>query len=945
MKNPKSTNRLFDLDQQLESERQSPPPPSESSTSGSGSLFNLDKVVGKFNQPLQPRNHPSPPSPSGSGFLFDLDQSVAEPNQPPQSQNHPPQIRSFDDGSPIEMVTAEEDNSPMEAQAFDFNEPIVVQQENDTEANPWDEDYDKPNPWDDHDAEASSGKDYTKEMATGSVPFEATHSFEPEQQVSYAAESPKETSSHADGLTKEMEVLRQEMRSLEQPAASTAPSSPDSEVLGDRLQEIRNEVKKLQWQKQQQPKGHTEAIAAQMNAIREELQSLRQSREDEHLSQEDWEVLELEPTFQKFNQKMDEQPEPAPSYPVHAQPESENQTVKDTERTNTEKPEDFTKELQSRFEEFEHILEEAEKTQATSSNALASTQLPARKHQEASLIDGNNEESSYSVEFGKGDDNLWETDKGLYLGLISETNKDKSTEIIVVYSGLKRKNESDNKQSHPFIKLDHVLGVKVTNEQQKLIDWQNWKSEWILYREITPYYEYKLQKNQDNFEKEEKVNEQKLQKDIYDYVKEMISSGLENLQNSRKDKIPAAIRAWAEKESLIESLDEPMPLQYTIGRNNTITIPVIKVQHSNNKKDDQSNTSNWKDDLGLQTINTKSQFFTEFKMFLEMNAEDMPGTMAKKHELRNENVGGDRAKYGVAWLKRYDKNNNFKSAKYLAITAAKVKNIYVNTTTPTWFAYNQNVEHLTSIIADSNKKPVQPWRPSQVLQVRRDLDFREFTNPRKGEYFLFHGTTLDNIISICKNGFDPEFVSYEWFKSYGKTGYGTAFTDQFAKALAYSPPKGNDEGKVKQGETSNQYVLLARVFAGNYYIPTPIKIEGRYTMGNLDLTTNNINYDVALGNKPKAQGIGSWKLGRKSGNIKKLKKQDIVFNSTLQQRTFLLTPEKSKYDEPMMYTDTSLTIPAAIQMYPMFIIECEVPMDAIMPAERKEFKKKYQLND
>jgi len=320
MKNPKSTNRLFELDQQLESERQSPPPPTESSTSGSGSLFNLDKAVGKPNQPLQPRNHPSPPSPSGSGFLFDLDQSVAEPNQPTQSQNHPPQIRSFDDGSPIEMVTAEEDNSPMEAQAFDFNEPIVVQEENYTKASSWDEDYTEASPWDEDYTTASSGKDYTKEMATGSVPFEATNSFEPEQQVSYAAESPKETSSHAEGLAQEMEVLRQKVRSIEQPAASTTPSSPDSEVLGDRLQDIRNEIKQLQWQKQQQPKGNTEAIADQIKAIREELQSLRQSREDEHLSQEDWEALELEPTFQDFDQKIDEEQSPSKLEAAHYAP-------------------------------------------------------------------------------------------------------------------------------------------------------------------------------------------------------------------------------------------------------------------------------------------------------------------------------------------------------------------------------------------------------------------------------------------------------------------------------------------------------------------------------------------------------------------------------------------------------------------------------------------------
>ncbi|NET56059.1 MAG: hypothetical protein F6K47_07765 [Symploca sp. SIO2E6] len=284
MKNPNSTNRLFELDRQLEGHRPSPPPPTETSPSGSGSLFNLEKAVGKPNQPPQPQNHPSPPSPSGSGSLFKLEKAVAEPNQPPQSQNHRLQVCSFDDGSPIKIVTAEDDNSSMEAQAFDFNEPITVQQEDYTEASPWDEDYAKASSWD---------VDYVDEMATGNVPFQAeSDSFEDEEEVYHAADFSSEV------------------------------SSPHSDALGARLQEIRNEVKQLQWQKQQQPKEQTEAMAAQMKAIREELRSLRNSREAEAdaLSHEYWEALELEPTFQDFDQKMDEEQSPSLSKAAHYAP-------------------------------------------------------------------------------------------------------------------------------------------------------------------------------------------------------------------------------------------------------------------------------------------------------------------------------------------------------------------------------------------------------------------------------------------------------------------------------------------------------------------------------------------------------------------------------------------------------------------------------------------------
>ena len=337
MKNPNSTNRLFDLDRQLDGDRPSPPPPTEPSPSGSGSLFHLEKAVGKPNQPPQPQNHPSPSSPSGSGSLFHLEKAVGKPNQPPQSQNHHLQVRSFDDGGPIEMVTAEDDRSPMEARAFDFNEDITVQQQDYAEASSWDEDYAEASSWD---------EDYADEMATGDVPFQAesdSESLEAEEEVSQAAEFTSEVSPHSDALAaqmealrdevrslqqppapteqsvphsealaKELEALRQEMRSLQQPPAPTEQSSPQSEVLDARLKEIRDEVKQLQWQKQQPPE-QTEALATQMEALREELKELRDRRETEALSNEYWEALELEPTFQDFDREMDEEQSPSRS--------------------------------------------------------------------------------------------------------------------------------------------------------------------------------------------------------------------------------------------------------------------------------------------------------------------------------------------------------------------------------------------------------------------------------------------------------------------------------------------------------------------------------------------------------------------------------------------------------------------------------------------------------
>ncbi|NEP03009.1 MAG: hypothetical protein F6K58_31050 [Symploca sp. SIO2E9] len=279
MKKKHPTNRLSELEQQMDGDRPLPPPP---------------------------------PSPSGSGSLFNLEKAVEKPKKQPQPQNYRRQVRSFDDGKPIEIITPEGDDSLMTAQAFDFNEDITVQQQDYAKASSWDDDYAEASPWDDN---------YPDEMATGDVPFQAS-SFEPEEEeISHAAEFTNATSSDSNDIAREVEALRHEMRSLkalalprqslQQPPASTAQSSPHSDALGARLQEIRNEVKQLQWQKQQQPPQQTEALAAQMEALRDELRSLRNSREAEALNHEYWEALELEPTFQDFDQKMDEEHSPS----------------------------------------------------------------------------------------------------------------------------------------------------------------------------------------------------------------------------------------------------------------------------------------------------------------------------------------------------------------------------------------------------------------------------------------------------------------------------------------------------------------------------------------------------------------------------------------------------------------------------------------------------------
>ncbi|MGK7916090.1 MAG: hypothetical protein AB4038_11205 [Prochloraceae cyanobacterium] len=313
MKKPNSSNRIFELDRQLTKNRPSPPPSS------------------------------LPPSPSGSGFLFNLEKAVQQP-QERRSLQKPPrrQVRSFDDGQPIEIISNGDAFSPMVSRAFDFDEPIAVQQEDYAEASSWDGD-----------------------IAESDVPFQA-QSFETEDEVFPGTEFASEDSPHSDALAREVEALRQEVRSLRQTPAPTAHSSPQSAALEARLQEIRDQVQQLQWQKQQPPE-RKEVLADRMVSIRDELRSMRQDREAEALSQEYWQALELEPTFQDFDQQMEEEYSPSLSEAAQHVP---------VEVVPPEAPDPQAKamelELSEQFTEFDQMMDaEAVKVTESETNSHA----------------------------------------------------------------------------------------------------------------------------------------------------------------------------------------------------------------------------------------------------------------------------------------------------------------------------------------------------------------------------------------------------------------------------------------------------------------------------------------------------------------------------------------------------------------------------------------------
>lgn len=202
--------------------------------------------------------------------------------------------------------------------------------------------------------------------------------------------------------------------------------------------------------------------------------------------------------------------------------------------------------------------------------------------------------------------------------------------------------------------------------------------------------------------------------------------------------------------------------------------------------------------------------------------------------------------------------------------------------------------------------------------------------------YLFHGTSRANVFNIASSGFDPEFVTYETIKGYGKTGYGTAFTDQYAKALAYAPPEAVQVGAAT---VYKHYVLVARVFVGHSH---QVGDQARRTRGNLEMTQNNINYEVARGNKMKAQGKDSVKLGQSSDTVRRSYAAGNPLHSTLQDRNFNLDiPQEPGVGgaaalpaAQKQYRDTSVTVSDAIQMYPAFIIEATIPARHVRRARR-----------
>lgn len=472
---------------------------------------------------------------------------------------------------------------------------------------------------------------------------------------------------------------------------------------------------------------------------------------------------------------------------------------------------------------------------------------------------------------------------------------------VIIYQGDIR----DNFGIWGGVEKDHVYAAVVGDAQRNFIRNPNrWAKGWVVYEKVRT----------DIARSNAMRNTQQgghLRGNIDHYLASISVNGkIPAPGDERVNQAPKSIKAWAEKNNVDLSASMPLPQGF----------------QTNNAPNNQYPTIDPNGDLALSRLDPASPLFQDIQQFLNLNADAMPGTMAGDHELRNTRTGGARAQMGRQWLDSYNKNLN--EAAVVAITGANVTNVFVNSNCPTWAAYNQNVQALSQ-----NVNPA--WQPSETIRGQgNDQLIDAMTKDRPGEFYLFHGTSKNNVFNISKAGFDPEYVNYTKIKGYGKTGYGTAFTDQFAKALAYSPPEVIPPAVHGGQPTYKHYVIVAKVFAGNpYYVGD----QARRTRGNLELTEQNINYEEARGNKPKAQGQGMPHLGKNSSTVRRLLNGGQQLHSTLQDRNFTTTMPREALelaDQRRQYRDTSLTVSDAIQMYPAYIIECIIPANKVRSANR-----------
>lgn len=489
---------------------------------------------------------------------------------------------------------------------------------------------------------------------------------------------------------------------------------------------------------------------------------------------------------------------------------------------------------------------------------------------------------------------------------------------VIIYQGDNR----DNFGTWGGVEKDHVYAAVVSNANRNFINVPNqWAKGWIVYEKVRTDVQRSTQmRNSPGGSRGVKGR-------ILNYIASITIGGqIPAPTNARVDLAPRALKAWAEKAG--RDLTVPMPTN--VANDQGVQID----QHLAIDADHNYATIDPQGELNLSRLDPNSQLFQDFNQFLNLNADGMPGTMARDHELRNERTGGARAQLGRQWLESYGKN--LTEAEYVAISGADITNIFVNTHCPTWEAYNANVQ---SIVGRNQINALPVWQPSQTIRgqdAAQDQLIDRMTKDRPGEFYLFHGTSRQNVFNISKTGFDPEYVNYTAVKGYGKTGYGTAFTDQFAKALAYAPPEIIPSVVPGGQPTFKHYVLVAKVFAGNPYRAGD---RSRRTRGNLEMTEQNINYEEAKGNKVKSQGEGMPFLGKSSDTVRGLLDRGEYVHSTLQDRVFDLTmaregAELADLHRQYRYTDTSLTVSDAIQMYPIYIIECTIPADKVRSARR-----------
>ena len=140
-----------------------------------------------------------------------------------------------------------------------------------------------------------------------------------------------------------------------------------------------------------------------------------------------------------------------------------------------------------------------------------------------------------------------------------------------------------------------------------------------------------------------------------------------------------------------------------------------------------------------------------------------------------------------------------RDAKHLSHRYIQIKDVYLISNATLWDRYLVNSNENCSEIPKKYHEQVVSLAAINHYK-KNDLNFGKVSEPKSHEAYLFHGTKLENIESVVKNGFDMEKANEGMF------GRGIYLSDSSQKADQYADPRHQ-----RRTENLAMFVVRARL--------------------------------------------------------------------------------------------------------------------------------------